>query len=214
MLDRSEREHLDTLAAEAEDTVRFFSNDMKPERERSACAALLRCLGIDFSTEEIESPKIEPPDVIFRTARFEVLEILNAGRKRHDDWKAESHRRKIAKSLDDLAKPYRPPAPLSYGDVAGLVTGSLNRKAERYSRSERARLDALVYVNLKNKFLDLDSPHPSFDQLSTQGWRSVSLLMPPYGLVLCAQHSASPFLLNLVGQTKSEWPSPDGLFDL
>ena len=211
----NEREYIEDLVRHAEDTVGFLSNERKQERERSVCAAFLRCLGIEFSTKEIKSSEDEPPDVVFRDARFEVREILNKGRRRHDEMKAKRERLSNAKTSDDvLEPPPKLPVPLPYEKVIGVVTSALNRKAQRYSQNVRANLDALVYVNLVGKFLDIDSPLPSLDPLRSQEWRSVSIFFHSSALVLYAKPLAPAFLRNVVGRTMAEWNSPFGLFNL
>ena len=211
----NEREYIEDLVRHAEDTVGFLSNERKQERERSVCAALLRCLGIEFSTKEIKSSEDEPPDVVFRDARFEVREILNKGRRRHDEMKAKRERLSNAKTSDDVSEPPpKLPVPLPYEKVIGIVTSALNRKAQRYSQNVRANLDALVYVNLVGKFLDIDSPLPSLDPLRSQEWRSVSIFFHSSALVLYAKPLGPAFLRNVVGRTMAEWNSSFGLFDL
>jgi len=74
-----EREYMQQLAAEAHDTVDMLSSHRKGERERRAAAAFLRGLGVDFSPDELVTPKSDPPDVIFRGARFEVMIMLVKG---------------------------------------------------------------------------------------------------------------------------------------
>jgi Putative endonuclease, protein of unknown function (DUF1780) len=87
VVNKRDSEHLKLLSERAEDTVDFFSNNNKPERERSACAAFLRALGVDFSVADLGSVSIgqDPPDVICHTARFEVCEPLDEGRRQHDE---------------------------------------------------------------------------------------------------------------------------------
>jgi hypothetical protein len=41
--DDAERDSLDALECQTEEAIRFFSNPMKPDRERAVCAAFLRC---------------------------------------------------------------------------------------------------------------------------------------------------------------------------
>ena len=187
---------------------------MKPERERSVCCALLRSLGIQFSPSDVTSSKVEPPDVIFRTAQFEILEVMDENRRRHDEWKAEARRRKEAKSLGDLIESYSPPVPMSHQEVVDLVTMALARKSSKYSKNVCAVLDALVYIDLKNRSLDPNSPFSAPSTLIGQGWRSVSLVMTPYGHVLHAKESAPEFLRVLVCQAKRKWGNVDTIFEL
>jgi len=209
--DMDEEEFLDRLRLHADDTVDFLGEKRKAERERATCVALLRCLGIQFQVDEIGAAKIQPPDVLFREARFEIREVLDQGRRRHDEWKAEAKRRKMAVSLKALLKRYRPALPIDFRNLVTLITEALGEKAQRYEK-ECANLDALVYVNLRNSFLDPSSPVHGHEQLTAQGWRSVSILMPPYAHVLHATPRAPSFLAGLVCQPKGEWPDLDGLF--
>ena len=214
MRNMNEREYSEDLVLHADDTVNFLSNERKQERERSVCAALLRCLGIEFSPTEIISSNVEPPDVIFREGRFEVMIILDEGRKMHQEWKAKYEKFSNAKPSDDLSEPATTLASMSYEIIIDLVTKSLNKKAQHYNQKGSANLDALVYMNLKGKYLDKESPPPEITQLRSQGWRSVSILFHSCALVLYAKPSAPPFLRKVVGRTMAEWNSPFGLFDL
>jgi hypothetical protein len=51
------------------------------------------------------------------------------------------------------------------------------------------------------------------DELSRQGWRSVSLLAVPYGAVLMASTNAAEFLKTKSGRILNAWPGPDGWFE-
>ncbi|HXV84222.1 MAG TPA: DUF1780 domain-containing protein [Candidatus Binatia bacterium] len=104
----NEREYLRQLGDEAHHAVDMFSSHRKAERERRACAAFLRCLGVLFSSNELVTPESDPPDVIFQNARFEVMVVLDKERKMHADWKKEASRRDSAQTLDDLVEPHHP----------------------------------------------------------------------------------------------------------
>jgi len=75
MLD-TDRAFLAKLTAHAAQTRMFLSNAMKPERERSVCRAFLRALGVSFNDGELIAPAVEPADVSFRDARFQVRDLL------------------------------------------------------------------------------------------------------------------------------------------
>jgi hypothetical protein len=72
---------LESLRAEATDTVGLLGNARKQERERRTCAAFLRCLGVDFSADQIAASTTEPPDVVFRQALFEITIVLPPSRR-------------------------------------------------------------------------------------------------------------------------------------
>ena len=65
------------------ESVRFFGAQRKPEREVWVADHFLENLNIAYSTEEVVSSDDDPPDVIFRDARFEIKEIMDPGRRRH-----------------------------------------------------------------------------------------------------------------------------------
>ena len=79
-----EQEYLAGLRKHARDVRTFLSNANKPERERMIVRAFLRCLGVSFSDDEIQPSTEEPIDVRFRSARFQIMEIVG-DKKRGDE---------------------------------------------------------------------------------------------------------------------------------
>jgi hypothetical protein len=82
-----DRKYLQKLRDHAHDTRTFLSNKMKSERERAVCRAFLRTIGVCFEESEIIAPSTEPTDVSFRTAHFQIRDLLGPDHKRGDDWK-------------------------------------------------------------------------------------------------------------------------------
>jgi Putative endonuclease, protein of unknown function (DUF1780) len=80
-----DKKYLKELLDDVKQTCHLLSSEMKPERERMVCRAFLRCAGIPFTEEEIIASKVEPPDVLFDSARFEVRELMDEDRLRHSD---------------------------------------------------------------------------------------------------------------------------------
>lgn len=206
-----DHDYLEKLRAHAAQTRTFLSNEKRTERERSVCRVFLRTLGVSFNDNEIIASTVEPVDVKFRDARFQLRDLL-LGRKPGDDWKEIEKQYKEAQHLADLFKPYSPPVPVNLESLMSEVTAALSGKATRYGIGCN-ELDALVYLNLKDTFLKADSPVPNADALQRQGWRSVSLLCPPCGAVLFAKGDAPSFLQNAAGTTSMKCVNPDELFD-
>jgi hypothetical protein len=80
------------------------------------------------------------------------------------------------------------------------VLKALDQKTRK--TANRASLDALVYVNLRGRYL---CPAPDMIEEETGavaqlGWRSVSVLWPPYAAVLCAKPLAPRFLRLKIGR--------------
>jgi hypothetical protein len=211
-----DREFLDQQLKAISETQQLWTNERKPERERMIVRAFLRCIGAEFLSEEVESPEKDPPDVVFRATAFEVTEDLG-GRKRGDEWRARNERFGKAKTIADTMEPYTPSQPVSADDAYQLAIDALGRKAIRYGASGCSRLDGLVYLNHGGKHLwptEAISASDFAAALSKQGWRSASLLFPPYGIVLSASRQAPAFIKAALGKTLNEWPNPtgDGLF--
>ena len=213
----NEEEYINKVRMRAVETVRFFSNDMKANRERIGCADFLRALGIGFSSEDLVAlpPKDSPPDVIFCKARFEVCEALDKERKRHDESKAHLERLKGARRIEDtyLGK-VEPRKPLSYGEAYAKVIEVLTKKFKRYGLKVCSGLDALVLINLVDKTLNLNVSPPACDALLAQGWRSVSFFRFPYSHVIHATEAAPDFLRRFEGQTRQEFNNWDEFSEL
>ncbi len=205
-------EYLEKLRKHASDTRTFLSNNMKPERERSVCRAFLRTIGLPFQEQELVAPTDEPADVAFRTARFQIREILEPDRRRGDDWRGKEKKYSEAKSLDDVMEHNSPPASVSLFELVPEIVDALSEKAQKYGTGCND-IDALVYVNLGNRFLAPNSDMPNLDELRSQGWRSVSVVFPPYGVILFARSAAPDFLSTLKPGQYIGWRDIDSLFE-
>jgi hypothetical protein len=207
-----ETEYLDNLRKHASDTRAFLSNKAKPERERSVCRAFLRTIGVKFDESELIAPTQEPADVAFRTARFQIREILDLGRRRGDDWKNKEKKYTEVNSIADLSEPYSPPTAISFNILISQITNALSEKHKKYGAGCN-EIDALVYVNLLDRYLATQSELPNMDKIYLQGWRSVSFLFPPYGVILFAKPTAPDFLVSSKLRRFMEWEDIFSLFE-
>ena len=214
MVDDWERQYLDQLRHVINEARHFFSNSMKPERERAICRAFLRGIGIGFKDNEIKAAtrEDEPVDAFFFLACFQMREILDSDYKRGDEWRNKAEHLKSAICIDDLREPYVSPKPMTSSELTPLICDALKEKSIRYG-AEREKLDALVYVNLQNRFLAANQSMADLEVLKAQGWRSVSMLFVPFASVLYANESAPDFLRERAGRILNEWHHPDGWFD-
>jgi hypothetical protein len=169
---------------------------------------------VDFSPDEVVTPESDPPDVVFRDARLEVMIVLDKGRKMHAAWKKEANRRDSAQTLNDLVELYPSSVPISFEEAVSRVVAELGPKASHYGPKHMFTADALVYIDRQGRHLYPLSEASVPGDLRGQGWRSVSFLFPPYSHVLFAAPEAPEFLLELEGLTKQECTNPDVWFDL
>ncbi len=211
-MDCDNAKYLESLREHVAETRRIFSSKMKEERERMVCRAFLRCLGVSFHEDEIVAPYTEPIDVVFRSAKFQIRELMEPNRKRGDELKEFQHKVRNATSIEDVMAPYSPPRPLSLQELADEVTSALSEKVAKYGKG-CMDLDALVYVDLEQRYLDAKTNMPGLSKLQSQGWRSVSALFTPYSIVFLAGASAPDFILTNSGRAISQWSDLDSLFD-
>jgi len=69
----------------------------------------------------------------------------------------------------------------------------------------------LVYVNLRGTCLaraseGVETEVVETENLDIQGWRSVSIVIAPYAVVLTATSTAPKFIRERVGQILNKWP--------
>jgi hypothetical protein len=209
-----EREYIQCLAEEARDIVDLLSSARKGERERMVSAAFLRCLGVEFSPAELILSDNDPPDVVFREARFEVMIILDEGRKVHAEWKETATRRAAAKNLEELMEPYQPSVPMDSREVAERISAELSKKASHYGSKTCSELDALVYIDLKERHFNSVAETEVPNDLRMQGWRSVFFVFSMCSHVLLVTSAAPGMLRAFVGQTRHECQNPDVVFEL
>lgn len=209
---RSQKQLLEAMRSGWDQTVKLFSRAGKPWQETTAVHGLLRVLGIEHAAGDIIKRGPEPVDVWFQDARFQVTEILHPERPRDKEIRQRAARASIATRLEDLVEPGTITSdPMEPQAVLELVIERAREKAAHYA-GRCSDIDLLVYVNLRGHHLYPAGPFPLVPQLSAQGWRSVSLVMERFAIVLTADSSAPKFLRERVTEGV-EWHGLDSVFD-
>ena len=183
----------DQLAAERvfrNESVDWFSNKNKPEREKWVVAEHLTNLGIPFNDDDIVEGA-DPPDVVFRDAKFEIKEILTQGRRRHDEYKQKEITADNAANLGELLEPYAPQSITIEALYARLIE-DLNKLS--YSPDKRCMLDLLLYVNLDNVNKLIEEPFPDVSELQAMCFRSIGFVMGWRSATLFARADSPSFL--------------------
>ncbi len=174
------------------ESVDFFSPKRKQERELWVGKSFIENLGVLFKDGELFTPPQDPPDVSFREARFEIKEILDAERKRHQEFKDKLKKAYEATEPADFLEEYRP-IDITPEDIGTLIINSLGKFSEKYDPQTRSNLDLLIYINLSKSLLKSDSL-PARSAFSEFGWRSISALKGWGSLVFYTNCSAPDFL--------------------
>ncbi|MBL8388912.1 MAG: DUF1780 domain-containing protein [Hydrogenophaga sp.] len=186
-----------------------FSRAFKAWREWNVGVQFLTNLHFGVDDANVFCVDSDPPDVVFADARFEVKEILDEGRRRHDEVKAD--RARSMQSPGKLNLVSYTPKDLFPEDVGSLVLTDLQRlqKKRRYTPDLRKNLDLLFYVNKLKHWFD-NGAVPDSALFAPYGWRSVSALINSQtSIVFMADDSAPCFLRENVGRVRERWEPLD-----
>ena len=208
LLEEKENQELQKIKEFDRESIRYFSNECKDFRERKIVKAFLRVIGVDFEGEDVVSYCSDPPDVIFRGARFEVVEILDKGRARHQEYKQKAKKSEAAKSFKDLEEPYTVSEPIDVLELSNLIekNQAIDKKVAGYNRRciDVHSIDLLIYLVLKHRQLKPPNqvvwPPKFLAKLEGQGWRSISFIMGFCAGVIFTGEDAPDFVKNLKGR--------------
>ena len=195
----NDEEFIQQRIRDLEESVRSFSSSGKQEGERWVVNSFIENLRIEFTPEEIISPDDDPPDVVFRDARFEVKEIMDEGRERHREYKEELERVKTITDPKDLLKLFRPKT-MTIQEVYERCVGRVEFLKNKYDQKTKSSLDLLLYVNLVDVMGLTEKPFPNAKQLFTSGWRSISFVKGQRSCCFYAHTSAPKFIKDAVGR--------------
>jgi len=157
------------------DAIALYSNNGRHERDIWCVTRFLTIAKIPFSPADIHSVLDDPPDVRFLEAKFEIKEIQDEGRRRHDEYKQRLEKAEKATCLQDLLESYRP-KPISIGGIATRIKTDLELQSEHYAPAVRKSLDILYYFNPKYHLLSSIDDWPSPNEFEVYGWRSICFL--------------------------------------
>ena len=148
-------EYKTKLVKRLRESQRLFSNRGKKELELWVVRNYLNTMGVPFSETELYQPKKDPPDVVFHNAQFEIMELYDEGRCRHDEYRRKLKKAEDAKDFSDVLETVNwDLEPLSLPELTAIAELRLKIRKENYSPAAMKRLDVLIYVNLQKIVLD------------------------------------------------------------
>lgn len=180
-----------------EESVEFFSNPRKQERERWDCNKFLATLRVSFNKEDISSSAPEPADVVFLSDAFQIKEILDPGRRRQDEYAKQLAKARVATSPDELLTLFSP-KDLTPAEVCSLVFERVRKLDIKYAPEDRSKTNLLFYVNLTHRFFK-HGPLPDLGHLAAHSWRSISVLLNSGAMVLYAAPDAPSYITENAG---------------
>jgi hypothetical protein len=181
-----------------EESVEFFSNPMKKERELWVCRKFLSTLQVPFNDTEVSAEVEEPGDVVYGTAAFQVKEISDPGRKRQDEFAAKLATARTAVRADELLTEFTP-RDLTPAEASRLAHELVQKLDRKYAPADRRKTNLLLYVNLQHHFFK-PGPLPELGALAAHDWRSICVLLNNGAIVLYAAPDAPRYIADNVGR--------------
>ena len=194
-------EFLELRRKDLAESIKYFGSDHKPQREMWVVSGFLVNLGISIADGDLKPMPDDPPDVLFSDAKFEVKEIMDAGRPRHAEYKRALAKARTATKAQELLEHYTP-RDATLTEICELITDNAMSWAKHYDQKLCASLDLLCYVNLQDVMGLAEIPHPDATALRALSWRSVSFMMGRRACVIVAREGAPEFLKPAVGRVK------------
>jgi|SRR5215467_1660868 len=188
----------------------LLAQRMKPHRDRAVVRALLRVLGVACADAELIAPVEAPIDVRFRQAQFHVRELCDHPRR--CAWHEEDSRGQQARTRAASEDLHHPAGGRDHMVRLARVTAALAQHAAWYG-ARCVGLDVVVAVDGHHGALALPAQDPEIGALTLQGWRSVSVVCPPSGMVLYAASGAPDFLREVTGRLLRQWDNSETLCD-
>ena len=187
---------LKKMIAHKKDSIEFFSDKHKADREHAITKAFLCCLGIPFKDIDIGNPLGNFPDATFKDAAFEIKELLDPGRRRHSEYKDDLVSLERAQDASALIEPYEPPEEITLDGLAAEID-SVVRRYSKYSPNAKASTDLLIYFN--RQFATINDHQPLSIAID-HGWRSISTVGNGWAIVLSATAAAPDFISGRRGE--------------
>jgi hypothetical protein len=181
-----------------EATIAWFGQAGKQERERFILRGFLRCLEISFEAQEIKSLTDQFPDVEFRGAQFEIKELLDRDRKRHDEYKDALKKLKETMNISSQIQSCQPVF-VTFNEVGQRIEPVLNDLCRKYPENQCGTTNLLVYFNLQDVMLDTKGEWvPS--SLERSSWQSISVVGSSWCYVFDSSTEAPSFVAKNVGR--------------
>ncbi|MBL4835503.1 MAG: DUF1780 domain-containing protein [Pseudomonas sp.] len=184
--------------AALEESIKFFSSSKKSERERWVVGKFLENMSLPHNEHDIETPVEDPPDVIALGGLFEVKEILDPGRRRHQEYKNALKAAKNAISAQGLLTEGTP-RDSSVIEIYELCNESIIKLETKYPPKVRESLDILFYINLQRLIDVEENPFPDITELRSSRWRSVSFVEGQIACCFYAGNQAPAWLQERAG---------------
>ena len=184
-----------------QESIRFFSNQNRRQRDLWVAQHFLSGHTSIEETALAYIPDGDPPDVVYRDINFEVKEILDTGRRRHDEYKQLLANAQKAKRYSDFLQIGKSIKKISVARVYELLEAQLAHLRAKYALAVRATADLLFYVDLSHSHLIVDGETIGIrNDWKQYGFRSISFVFHKTSCVLYAAEGAPMLIRDNLGK--------------
>lgn len=157
------------------ESVSYFGNKNKQEREIWVLKEFLRYLPLDYKDSNVKGSDAEPSDVFYKNVGFQIKEIQSEDRKRGKEYKDRLKSINEETKLEDLLEPYSH-IHIQLSEVLQIVGNELRRHRNQKYRVLAKKINVLVYLNLSDTTYTDASVDTSLIDCELGNWQSVSVV--------------------------------------
>lgn len=184
-----------------EETIDFFGNERKVERELWVLNEFLSYTVSDYDGSGISSAVAEPNDVVYKGIGFQIKEVSTEGRARTREYQDSLSGIIEGTKPQHLLEPYQP-IHIPFNDAAPRLLSELHRHRTRKYGGLTSDMNVLVYLNLDDTTFDQTLVDLSLFSEEVSKWNSVSVVTNNCAIMLGRQGDSFPFIDGLVGELK------------
>lgn len=186
----------DERLKDLKESVNFFGNKNKVEREKFVVKNFLKILMVGFDDDDLQAlPEYNPADISFAGAEFQIKELLDRDRLRNKEYKEALGSR----TLLVHSEPVNTTLTKIYSEILLFIED--HNLLIKYAPEVCRGLDLLFYFNFLDVYELVETPYPDISEIRLQPWRSVSFVKGiTRACVLFARNDAPSFLKNNMGK--------------
>lgn len=182
-----------------EESLDFFGNNRKEERELCVMNMFLSYFIPDFDGTGMAPAESEPNDVTYEGVGFQIKEILSEGRRRTLEFRESLSNITDATEPEDLLEPYQP-THIPFNEASRRLLSELERHRTEKYYNQTSDMNVLVYLNLEGTTYDQSEVDMSLFEEEVSKWGAVSVVTNDCAIVLGLQDGAIPFFEGVVGE--------------
>ena len=180
-----------------EESIKYFGNKNKQERELWVIREFLSYLPLDITETDVVASNQEPNDVFYGSHGFQIKEVLSEGRKRSKEYKDSLH------SIDDNTVPSDlvelcTHIHISLNETLPYVESELARHRIDKYKNNTTNINVMIYLNLTETTYTREITEYCNSEFSR--WKSVSLVSNCNAIVLACNDKNNELLYPFLGE--------------